>query len=51
MGHKLPAGTLFGAYPGAVHSSPEYFKDPELFNPDRWDTDKVLPFFPFGDGP
>jgi cytochrome P450 len=51
LGYKFPAGSIFSVYPVAVHTSSEYYKDPHVFNPDRWDTDKVLPFFPFGYGP
>jgi pentalenene oxygenase len=51
MGHKLPRGTIFLPYPAAVHASSDYYKHPELYNPDRWDTDKALPYIPFGDGP
>jgi cytochrome P450 len=51
LGYTFPAGCTFSVYPVAVHESSEYYKDPHVFNPDRWDTDIALPFFPFGDGP
>nr|KAJ3421784.1 Arp complex subunit [Polyrhizophydium stewartii] len=36
-----------------THTNPEYWPEPERFNPDRWDGLKPQPgtYLPFGDGP
>ncbi|KAJ3314414.1 hypothetical protein HDV04_000376 [Boothiomyces sp. JEL0838] len=51
-GYTIPKGTIVAAAIGAMQSSPKYFKDPLIFNPDRWDH-PIVPgsFMPFGDGP
>jgi len=52
-GYKIPANTTVGYSAYAQHRLPEYFKDPETFNPDRWVTDsvKAFAFVPFHGGP
>ena len=37
----------------AIGYDSQYFKDPYLYNPDRWSTDNIHPFaqLPFGFGP
>lgn len=35
-GKHLPAGTLVGTAVYALQHSPEYFRDPEVFRPERW---------------
>ena len=37
----------------AMGQDPKLFKDPQKFNPDRWETDDIHPFaiLPFGYGP
>lgn len=35
-GQRIPAGTILGTAIYALHHSPEYFTDPESFNPERW---------------
>ena len=37
----------------SIGHNPQYFKNPHLFNPDRWSTDNIHPFaqLPFGFGP
>lgn len=55
----LPSGTFVPAgtrviYPAfAIHRLPQYWKNPEKFNPDRWETDTIKPyqFVPFHGGP
>lgn len=55
-GHQLPQGCVIVFSPWVMHRSPQYFAQPEQFQPDRWgnDLEKRLPkcvYFPFGDGP
>lgn len=55
-GYKVPTGATLLISPWTMHRHPRYFKDPDTFNPDRWDHDleKRLPrgvYFPFGTGP
>jgi hypothetical protein len=35
-GYKIPAGTVVGMAPYTLHRNPEVFRDPLVFNPDRW---------------
>ena len=55
VGGKLfPKGTVMQVYIRAIHLNPRYYKDPNLFNPQRWlDKEVVEPgaFLPFSDGP
>ena len=53
--YKIPAGCIVMMSQWVSHRNPDYFPDPETFNPDRWanDLEKHLPkgvYFPFGDG-
>lgn len=55
-GYVIPKGTTVLASQWAMHRDPQYFNDPEAFQPERWadDLEKQLPrgvYFPFGDGP
>jgi len=55
-GYQLPAGCVIVFSPWVTHRHPQYFSNPEQFQPDRWagDLEKQLPkcvYFPFGDGP
>jgi cytochrome P450 len=51
----IPKNSFVVVSPYATHRDPEIYKDPEKFNPDRWngDFEKNLPlgaYFPFGEG-
>ncbi|MGZ3637328.1 MAG: cytochrome P450 [Ktedonobacterales bacterium] len=55
-GYRFPAGTLLVISPYTLHRKPEYFPDPERFDPERFAPGKedALPrmaYMPFGDGP
>ncbi|MDJ0727631.1 MAG: cytochrome P450 [Prochloraceae cyanobacterium] len=54
-GYQIPANCTVMMCQWVNHRNPDYFPDPETFNPDRWanDLEKKLPkgvYFPFGDG-
>ena len=55
-GHFVPKGTLVFVMPEAIHENPEVWRDPLLFDPERFTAeraeDKVHRFawFPFGGG-
>jgi cytochrome P450 len=56
QGYHFPVGTLLVLSPYTLHRRPEYFPDPERFDPDRFAPGKeeALPrmaYVPFGDGP
>jgi cytochrome P450 len=53
--YEMPAGSICLLSPFVMHRSPQYFPDPETFNPDRWtpefrDTRPKFAYFPFGGG-
>ena len=55
-GYTIPAGANVVMSQWIMHRHPQYFSDPEKFDPDRWlseATQKLLRFvyFPFGGGP
>jgi cytochrome P450 len=55
-GYLVPQGSLVLISPYTIHRIPEYFPDPEKFDPDRFtaEREKTLPryaYFPFGAGP
>ena len=53
-GYDLPEGCVVMLSQYAVHRSPEWWDDPETFDPDRWlDTGDQprFAYFPFGGGP
>jgi cytochrome P450 len=56
QGYHFPVGTLLMVCPYTLHRRPEYFPDPERFDPERFAPGKeeALPrmaYMPFGDGP
>lgn len=55
-GYHLPAGTLVAISPYVLHRRPDYFPDPECFDPDRFkpEAEQCLPtlaYIPFSAGP
>ena len=52
-GYQVPEGSSVMLPQWAVHRSPEWWDDPETFDPDRWiDGDRPrFAYFPFGGGP
>lgn len=55
-GYHFPVGTLLVLSPYTLHRKPEYFPDPERFDPEHFAPGKeeALPrmaYMPFGDGP
>lgn len=53
--HHLPEGTVLFISPYTLHRRPDYFADPERFDPDRWspECEAQLPrhaYLPFGAG-
>lgn len=55
-GVRLPARTMLMLSQWVIHRSPEFWEDPDVFRPERWDPvngQRLLPgaYFPFGGGP
>ena len=55
-GYTIPKGSMIYVAPYVIHRNPEYFPDPERFNPERFraGAEKQLPrgaYIPFGLGP
>ncbi len=55
-GLALPANTIVIMSQYVVHHSPQYYPDPERFDPERWTPEAraarpMCAYFPFGDGP
>lgn len=52
-GYKFKAGTMFRLYIGGANKCPKMFKDPLVFDPDRWSRPetKDVPHLGFGAGP
>lgn len=55
-GHKIAAGSTMLLSPYITHRDQQYWRTPELFNPERFSKDNerhIVPFsyFPFGGGP
>ncbi|KAJ3655751.1 hypothetical protein Zmor_014866 [Zophobas morio] len=53
-GIKVPQGDTFMIFAYGIHRNPKYFKNPEMFDPDRFaDIDGKLPYayIPFSAGP
>jgi cytochrome P450 len=51
-GYTIPAGTSILLSPYVTHRNERWFKDPEVFDPTRWENASVPKFayFPFGGG-
>jgi cytochrome P450 len=55
-GYQVPKGTTVLLSPYTLHRKPEYFSEPEIFDPERFtpELEKLLPryaYIPFGAGP
>jgi pentalenene oxygenase len=55
-GHLIPAKTILAYSAYLIHHRPDVYKDPERFDPDRWDSTRRAPpphdaFIPFATGP
>jgi cytochrome P450 len=53
-GHRIPANTKVVVAPWVTHRHPEFWPDPERFDPDRFLGQQDRPryaYFPFGGGP
>jgi len=55
-GHPIEKGTMMWTSPWATHRDPRSFTDPDVFRPERWDSDAEPKapdgaWFPFGGGP
>ncbi len=55
-GYSFPIGTLLVLSPYTLHRNPDYFADPERFDPDRFVSGQEeawprMAYMPFGDGP
>ncbi len=48
LGYKIPAGSSITISPFVTHRHPDYWPDPERFNPDRRQAKEA--YFPFGGG-
>jgi cytochrome P450 len=53
LGYPIDTGTRIAINIRAFHMNPEYYHNPETFNPDRWATGLKVPytFLSFADGP
>ena len=53
-GHEVPAGTVLAVSPWSTHRHPDFWPDPERFDPSRFLGEHDRPryaWFPFGGGP
>jgi enediyne biosynthesis protein E7 len=55
-GYHVPAGTTISMSPFAMHRHPDYWDDPETFNPERFQPERVaarhrFTYIPFAAGP
>jgi cytochrome P450 len=55
-GYTIPANSILFMCPYAIQRLPEYYPDPEKFDPERWagkakDSRPRFAYFPFGGGP
>ena len=54
-GYDIPAGSFLQLSPYVTHRDPRYFPEPELFDPERWQPDRIAArnhytYFPFAGG-
>jgi cytochrome P450 len=51
-GYEIPAGSIVFVSPYVVHRHPSFWRDPEGFDPRRFESEKPRgAYFPFGGGP
>ncbi|KAL7751975.1 hypothetical protein RI367_002503 [Sorochytrium milnesiophthora] len=52
-GYPVPVNSVISIVTRRLHHNPKYWRNPEQFNPSRFETDRIVPgsFMPFGDGP
>jgi cytochrome P450 len=55
-GYRVPADSLLMVPQWVLHRHPDYWEDPEAFDPERWTPERVrerhpYAYFPFGAGP
>ncbi|KAL7747495.1 hypothetical protein RI367_007087 [Sorochytrium milnesiophthora] len=52
-GYTIPKGASVHMIGSRLQCNPAYWRDPETFNPARFETDDIVPgsYLPFGDGP
>ena len=55
-GHRIPKGSLVFLSPYVTHRHPEFWRDPDAFDPERFAPEQVknrhrFAYFPFGGGP
>lgn len=55
-GHRIPAGSILMFSPYVSHRNPDFFPNPEAFDPDRFTPERSagrpqLAYYPFGGGP
>ncbi|MBK8266388.1 MAG: cytochrome P450 [Nannocystis sp.] len=56
MGRRIRSGSIVLCAQYLVHRHPEFWREPERFNPDRWDRERPelrhdFAYFPFSKGP
>jgi cytochrome P450 len=53
LGHVIPKGTAILLTVQNLHTDAKYWKDPQVFNPERFADLTITPgmYIPFGDGP
>ena len=49
--YVIPAGSVIFMSQYVMHRNPRYYSDPDIFYPDRWSKEKMLPLPRFSDFP